>query len=280
MIDFSYTAPDISLTHHCNRAPVTLNFTMHTHTHAEVYYFLGGKVTYHIEGSEYTLVPGDILLLRPGEAHCAQVSSQPDYERICLHFDPKLLSSLDPEGSLIRPFFDRQPGKRNLYRTDNDACTQLLSSMTVPKAEPRLNILGNLILLLKHISDAFEAGHEGSRTPDTLEYRLISYINKNLEGELTLHELCDRFFVSRTQLCRLFKQATGTSVGNYISTKRMLLARELLLQGQKPTEIYTICGYRDYTAFFRAYTRQYGHSPREEQRCSYPIQPNTRIPIG
>lgn len=280
MLLFSYGAPDISLSHLCNRAPVTLDFTMHTHTYAEVYCLLGGKVIYHVEGTQYILVPGDILLLRPGEAHYAQVAPQPDYERICLHFDPKLLSALDPENRLLRTFFDRQPGKRNLYRADDDVCRQLLTNMTAKRPEPRLNILGNLILLLQHISDAFDGGHESGGPPDTLEYRLIRYINKNLGQELSLQELCDRFFVSRTQLCRLFKQATGTSVGNYISTKRMLLARELLLQGQKPTEIYTICGYREYTTFFRAYTRQYGHSPREELRCSHPIQPDTQIPMG
>ncbi len=253
---------------------------MHTHAFAELYCFLGGEVIYHVEGTQYILNPGDILFMRPGEAHYAQVNKQVDYERISLHFDQKLLSALDPENVLIRPFFDRQAGTRNLYRADDDVCRQILFNMTTPMPEPRLNVLGNMILVLKRISDAFSAGQESGGTPDTLEYRLLSYINKHLEKELSLDKLCDRFFVSRTQLCRLFKQSTGTSVGNYISTKRMLLARELLLQGKKATEIHGACGYQDYSAFFRAYTRYFGHSPREEQRCSYPIQSSTQIPMG
>lgn len=253
---------------------------MHTHAFAELYCFLGGEVIYHVEGTQYILNPGDILLMRPGEAHYAQVNKQVDYERISLHFDQKLLSALDPENVLIRPFFDRQAGTRNLYRADDDVCRQILFNMTTPMPEPRLNVLGNMILVLKRISDAFSIGQESGGTPDTLEYRLLSYINKHLEQELSLDKLCDRFFVSRTQLCRLFKQSTGTSVGNYISTKRMLLARELLLQGKKATEIYGACGYQEYSAFFRAYTRYFGHSPREEQRCSYPIQSSTQIPMG
>lgn len=280
MIDFSYTVTDISLSHQCTPAPVNLGFAMHTHAYVELYCFLGGDVIYHVEGTQYTLIPGDILLLRPGEAHYAQVNTNVDYERICLHFDPQLLSALDPENTLVRPFFDRQAGKRNLFRAEDDVCTQLLFHMTQPMPDPRLNILGNMILVLKRISDAFGTGQESGGPPDTLEYRLISYINNNLEQELSLSELCDHFFVSRTQLCRLFRQATGTSVGNYISTKRMLAARELLLQGQKPTGIYSACGYRDYSSFFRAYTRHYGHSPREEQRRNYPIEPNTRITMG
>ena len=41
------------------------------------------------------------------------------------------------------------------------------------------------------------------------------------------------------------------------------LARELLRQGQKPTDICSACGYRDYTTFYRAYTSYFGHSPRQ-----------------
>ena len=180
---------------------------MHTHSFAELYCFLGGEVIYHVEGTQYILNPGDILLMRPGEAHYAQVNKQVDYERISLHFDPKLLSALDPENVLIRPFFDRQAGTRNLYRADDDVCRQILFNMTTPMPEPRLNVLGNMILVLKRISDAFSIGQESGGTPDTLEYRLLSYINKHLEQELSLDKLCDRFFVSRTQLCRLFKQS-------------------------------------------------------------------------
>jgi AraC-like DNA-binding protein len=90
----------------------------------------------------------------------------------------------------------------------------------------------------------------------------------------------NRFYISRTQLCSRFKKATGTSVGGYIAVKRLLTARELLLQGGKPTEVYGLCGYHDYSTFFRAYTKYFGHSPRDAHSFRDAITPNTHILMG
>ena len=116
--------------------------------------------------------------------------------------------------------------------------------------------------------------------PDTLESRIIRYINKNLDRELTIQALCDRFFISRTQLCQRFRQATGTSIGDYITAKRLMLARRLLRQNQKPTEVFTACGYQDYSAFYRAYQNYFGHSPRDEQQFDYPLTPDEHLSLA
>ena len=105
---------------------------------------------------------------------------------------------------------------------------------------------------------------------DYVEYRIIRHINKNLGTELTLKELCDTFFLSRAQLCMRFKNATGISVAKYISRKRLILARQKILQGKKPTDIFSECGYQDYSTFYRAYIRFFGHSPKQESEA-YPV---------
>lgn len=274
---FQYSDSEIFLSHSYDETPSQKQFYMHTHAHAELYCFLAGKAVFHVEGTAYALEPGDILLMRPGEAHYAQVDDRVPYERICLNFDTGLLRSLDPERQLTGPFYEHKAGKSNHYRPKDDQCLQLLRAMTAQQCRPV--ILGNLILLLQKLAEQFRAG-EKPADKDTLEYSIIRYINKNLEKPLSLEALCERFFVSRTQLCRLFKQATGTSVGGYISVKRLLRARELLLQGEKPTEVYSPCGYRDYSTFFRAYTKYFGHSPREAEHFRETITPDVHILLG
>lgn len=276
MNTFLYSDSQIFLSHSYDETPAPQNFYMHTHTHAELYCFLGGSAVFHVEGTAYPLEPGDILLMRPGEAHYVQVDTHTPYARICLNFDTGILRSLDPAGELTRSFYDHKAGKRNHYRPEDGACVQLLRSML---SQSRPVILGNLILLLQKLAEQFSSGERPADT-DTLEYRMIRYINKNLDKPLTLEQLCDRFFVSRTQLCRMFKQATGTSVGGYISAKRLLHARELLLQGDKPTEVYAPCGYRDYSTFFRAYTKFFGHNPRDAQNFRDVLTPDAHILLG
>lgn len=250
---------DILLMHRVSKAGCHEKFAMHTHTTMEIYCFLSGKAKYHVEGSEYILTSGDILLMRPAEAHHIELDPSEDYERICVNFEATLFDTLDPEGTLLRPFYQREAGTRNLHRgfTDNRHLTLLRHMLN---AQDRLTVLANLILLLKQIELCFQ--EEFQILPQTPEYRIMHYINSNLEQELSLQALCDRFYISRAQLCRLFRKSTGTTVGKYISAKRLIAARQKLLEGKKPSEIFTACGYKDYTTFYRAYFRYFGHNPR------------------
>ena len=50
---------------------------------------------------------------------------------------------------------------------------------------------------------------------------LVAYINSNLAGDLSLDALSDRFYLSKSQLGRLFKQATGSSIWEYVLIKRL-----------------------------------------------------------
>lgn len=227
---------------------------------------MDGNAVFHIEGSSYRMQPGDILLMRPAEAHYVEQDPNGPYERICLNFEPDILGTLDPENQLMRPYYDREPGKRNLYRLSADEVVKLRGYLDqILKTQDRLKAVANLILLMRQIDSLFEKANGEISQPDTLEYRIIRYINENLDGELALAELCDKFFISRAQLCRRFKKITGTSVGKYISAKRLIFARNLLLQGKKPTEVCADCGYQDYSTFYRAYLNYFGCSPKDRQ---------------
>lgn len=246
-------------------------FKMHTHTTAELFYFIEGRAVYHIEGNSYTLQPGDILLMRPSEAHYIEQDPEVPYERICLNFETTVLSPLDPENTLLRPYYDREAGKRNHYRTAgtaNSICRTYLDNILA--AENRLNAISNLMLLLDRICRMFDREGSAGSQPDTLEYRIVRYINQNLEKELSLDRLCDRFYISRAQLCRRFKRITGTSVGKYITAKRLIAAQNLLRQGKKPTEVYAACGYQDYSTFYRAYLQYFGYSPKDKSLLNEP----------
>lgn len=259
MILFEYRDPLFHIIH--AKDETFLPFTMHTHTFAELYCFLGGQGVYHVEGNRYELSPGDILLMRPAEAHYIDVDPDVPYERLYINFDIRIFDTLDPDGQLLRPFFDRKAGCLNHYKADPD-CTARLLAMTDPSGS-RATILANLILVLQQLCRRFGESAVKEVTPDSVEYRMLRYINQNLHQDLSIASLCDQFFLSRAQLCRRFHAATGTSVGRYVTAKRLILARQLLLQGQKPTDIFSSCGFQDYATFFRAYKRYFGHTPKD-----------------
>lgn len=259
---FAYKDPMLNLSH--NRDEKFPPYPMHTHSFLEIFCLLDGEVTFHIEGTHYHLKQGYMLLMRPGEAHYVEVDPRFSYERIVLSFDAGLLETLEPGNMLLQPFYDRKAGRRNLYHPDQ-ACTDYLMAMTEPDGS-RATILSNLVLLMQRLCRRFAQTAGQVQTPDSVEQKIIRYINQNINDVLSVESLCERFYLSRPQLSRRFREATGTSIGRYIAAKRMVLAQQLLLQGKKPTEVFTQCGYRDYATFFRAYKAYFGHSPRETTR--------------
>ena len=55
----------------------------------------------------------------------------------------------------------------------------------------------------------------------------------HLTEDLSVDQIADAAYLSRYHLMHLFKQATGYTLGNYITEKRLLLARDLLRAGPR-----------------------------------------------
>lgn len=76
--------------------------------------------------------------------------------------------------------------------------------------------------------------------------------------------ISEKFYISKSQLNRKFKRITGSTVWEYILTKRLIFAKELLQNGEHPTTVYLKSGFKDYCSFFRAYKIKFGVSPKND----------------
>ena len=264
---FSYGDGDFSLTHSRTEQPDPATFRMHTHPKIELLYFEKGRGIFRAEGNEYSLESGDLLVMQPAESHYITPNPKYAYERKVLHFGADTLRAIDPEGQLLRCVVNRKPGKGNLYRAKDftgGSCAPYFDRMLSPFGDTRVNIFAGLIPLLAEMSQIHQTRTEDAPN-DTRISQIIRYINANLEKPLTLDGLCEDFFLSKTQLCRLFKEATGTTAWQYITTKRLMKAVQKMDAGEKPTHIFAQCGFSDYSNFYRAYVKHFGHAPGEQK---------------
>lgn len=86
-------------------------------------------------------------------------------------------------------------------------------------------------------------------------HQVQDYITKHLRHKITIGELADLIFVSPRNLTRLFKSATGTTIGQYIQLLRQEKAKHLLKTKHKIAWIAKECGYSS-TAQLRKFVKE------------------------
>lgn len=253
----------ITASHTVSAVPKQKDFIMHTHDTYEILIFLRGDASYTVEGSIYSLKSGDIMLMRKNEAHHLILRSEQLYERICINFDPRIITDADDLGCIRDLFEDRPLGQKNRIWG-----SLLRGSETVGYPEKIVNSENGTVRQSYLIAYLYELSHvvkENGITDDQsdgITSRVAGYINRHLFEELSLDWISEKFYISKSQLNRRFKHDMGTTVWNYILTKRLYSAREMIMSGGALTDIATSCGFSDYVSFYKAYKREFGHSPK------------------
>lgn len=269
---YQYRSQDLEYHHELNQFPDENNFFFHVDPYCEIYGFISGDCYFQVEGTRYELKGPTILILGQGEAHSLNLITKMPYEREVVHFTPELVKIMDPDGLLLEPFFNRPFGEKNLISVDKEKSKQLwayMNAMHSTSTDPqvqRLTMLAYLFPLLYEIRCEYNRLSKTvlDKEEDAVD-KIVKYINDNLGEKLNIEDIARQFFLSPSQLNRIFKQRLGSSVYQYIQLKRLLKAHLLLKSGKASGEVARICGYTDYSCFYKAYRKNFGVSPGSEK---------------
>ena len=97
---------------------------------------------------------------------------------------------------------------------------------------------------------------------------ILAYINQNIGQNITVEQLAGNFFLSESYICRIFKQATGTTINKYITARRISIAKAHLNEGDSVNTAFEKSGFGDYSSFFKAFTKAVGVSPKKYANLS------------
>lgn len=250
----------------------TRHMEAHYHDFYEVFCFIDGDVDYWVEGSVYHLKPGDILLINPTELHkpIARTDSG-NYERIVLWINKSYLSEI--ENGIFETCFDAKlSSHKKILRLTSAQKSEMFSLLgsfikeyyteDFANKPCAYGILLQIMALLNRISLASTSSASEKYRTSTLIAEVLSYINEHYGEDLYLDKLSKHFFISKYYLSHEFSKAVGTSIYRYIMLKRLNIARGMLYDGISPGQVSQLCGFKDYTVFFRAFKAEYGVNPR------------------
>lgn len=90
----------------------------------------------------------------------------------------------------------------------------------------------------------------------------VRYINRNIGRKLTIGDICAAFNCSKSTLMKLFKKECGVTVNEYIVSRRIAIAKELLQYTELSVgTIAEKCGFSDSLYFSKCFTSRAGVSP-------------------
>ena len=248
---------------------------VHQHDFYEVYFFISGNVEYSVEGKSYHLNKGDLLLINPLELHQPRIGpDQNPYERIVLWINKTYLSRLCTNNTSLSQCFDNtNPQHTNLLRLTKAQQNYISSKLSELIEETGSTdygsdlaaeaILTRFLVELNRLTLSTEKKVDTDKTTTPLVSEVLSYINQHYCEKISLSTIADEFFVSKYYLSHAFHSVVGTSVNRYITLKRLINAKQMLSSGIKPTTAAIHCGFNDYAGFYRAFTAEYGITPKE-----------------
>lgn len=262
---------DFEIFYRCDTAPGRIS--LHDHDFYELYCLIDGQMDFIVNGCRYTLEPGSLLLIAPGEMHRSDPKdTQREFTRVVLWLSRDFVASLSAVLPRIVQTIASKNHHWNLIVPDEETYRvlhSLLFSLLYEKelADADSQFLSRLIVmqLMVHLSRFLS--RSGARTPTHREARyaatmkVYEYINLHFREEIGVSSLAEQFYMDKNTLTRQFKRTIGLTPGEYIRRKRLENARQLLLRGIGAQEAGYQSGFGDYSAFYRAFRQEYGVAP-------------------
>ena len=95
-----------------------------------------------------------------------------------------------------------------------------------------------------------------------VEKEMVSYIQQNFTGKISLREFGEQFHLSEKYISRYFKEHFHITLSQYVAYLRLEYAKQLLQDTDiSVTEVAMRSGYQNISYFIRSFKKTYGISP-------------------
>ncbi len=91
---------------------------------------------------------------------------------------------------------------------------------------------------------------------------VVEHIRKNLHQKLTIDQIADMTYLSKSNFFKMFKQEFGISPNRFILNERIKKAKELLAKDESIKEVAFQTGFSDTNYFTRVFRQYEGTTPK------------------
>ena len=231
----------------------------HLHSRFEIVAPSSGRVLARMDGKEYLLEPGDMLVVFPGMPHSYDPSETS--EGTMLTFHSEML------GDLEESMMEVQPAAPLIHLSAHDRdvsyCVERLTEMAGGKINEAL-AQAYLTLLFLRLTDALELKQADLSASKELLYRAMQYISQNLSQPLSIRQTAHALGVNSYYLSHVLNERLHMGFRAYLNALRIERARRYLrVTSWSIEEVAAACGFLTLRTFDRVFLELCGCTPRD-----------------
>lgn len=246
------------------------------HPQYEIFLLIEGDVTMLINSQRYMIKNGALVLLTSRDLHISMNNAPRTYKRITVMFDPHAIRQFNTEHTnLLDCFSIAASRQRNILylsaeqiQTVQALADQILTNGRSDRFGDDIIVLTSLLSLLIFINRLYRS-HLPKIAPLPLTpiiREIVDYVDSHIDEELSVQSLCHHFSYSVAYISAQFSKQMGLPLKQFIITKKIALAKQLLAESLSVTQVYERCGFGDYSNFIRTFKKTVGVSPLQWQK--------------
>jgi len=247
----------------------------HFHSAVEIIVPLRGTVSYLVEGTQYDVEKGEILIVPPGMEHSLWMEAGSSRQLFLYEPEP-ILAMRDAQRmskALNRVFYLKKdsPGCEEIRNILLDIVNIYQENDTLWNTACYSGILKMYSLIGKYyLTAAVPKKQSNPRATETeVITGVMTYINNHYQEEVTLDQVASFAGFSRYYFSRYFRQQTGSSFKDFLCQKRLQVAIDLLTNTRKSIqEIARESGFGSVATFNRIF-REYRNCTPTQFRAIY-----------
>ena len=253
----------------------------HWHEDIEFSCVLEGSMGYEINGKRTVVNEGDCMFINASQIHRNYSLDGKDCRYICVLLHPSLLAGSQAIfEKTVRPVLEHRGIEYIQYERSDRGHEEIrrlirsLYAMSLKKTDTyEISVIskfcslweilyGDLKPMLKTRSEQTD--------PDLLLLRkMIIFIYRDFQKQLTLDEIAGSADVSRSKACRLFRRYIEITPVEFLNDYRLKVSADMLAESDKKISgIAMDCGFSSFSYYSGRFREKYGVTPREYREKS------------
>lgn len=245
---------------------------LHIHSFFEVCYVLEGEGDFQVEDQLFRVKQGDLFIAKPDERH--EIISSKRRPLAIYFWSYTLVPPSDIKRNELNTLFNAFRVSKEHVAESQEAVARILGSLTDEIRRKAIGYRPVIESLVKQL--LIETARASTQVQSLQSYSvnhthqdrvvgtIIQYLRDNYAQPLTLKKVAAQVHLSERHMSRMFKKATGQTIKHYVTTLRMNVAKQRLLNsGVSVSNVAYDTGYQDVRHFSTVFRKWVGLSPSQ-----------------